>query len=78
MIEENNNIFLAGGDAPLCLVEPMHKKYSTFVWGHPFSMFDFSTPLPLYVPVHILDDPTFIPPVAYVLNGWPISQPKNK
>ena len=36
------------------------------------------TPLLLYAPAHILDDPTSIPPVAYVLNEWPISQPKNK
>ena len=38
------------------------------------------TPLPLYAPIHILDDPPFpsIPSVAYVLNGWPISQPKDK
>ena len=40
MIEENNAIFLAGGDALVYLVVPMHKKYSTtFVWGHPFSTF---------------------------------------
>ena len=37
-LEENNDIFLAGGDALVYLAEPMHKKYSTkFVWGHPFS-----------------------------------------
>ena len=42
-------------------------------------MTDFSTSLPLYAPVHILDDTNpSIPTVAYVLNGWPISQPKNK
>ena len=35
------------------------------------------TPLPLYAPVHILDDPS-IPLVRYILNGWPISQPKDK
>ena len=35
---ENNDIFLAGGDALVYLAEPMHKKYSTtFVWSHPFS-----------------------------------------
>ena len=37
------------------------------------------TPFPLYAPVHILYD--LLPPhspVAYVLNGWPISQPKDK
>ena len=37
-LEENNDIFLAGGDALVFLAEPMHKKYSTtFAWGHPFS-----------------------------------------
>ena len=36
------------------------------------------TPLPLYVPVHILDDPSSIPPAAWVLNRWPISQPQKK
>ena len=37
------------------------------------------SPLPLYAPVHILDDPLpSISPVAYVPNGWPVSQPKNK
>ena len=34
------------------------------------------TPLPLYAPVHILDPS--IPLVTYILNGWPISQPKDK
>ena len=38
------------------------------------------TPPSLYVPVHILDDPSslFNLPVTYVLNVWPVSQPKNK
>ena len=40
MMEEDNNIFLAGGDALVYLTVPMRKKYSTtFVWGHPFSMY---------------------------------------
>ena len=29
MMEENNDIFLAGGDALVYLTGPMHKKYST-------------------------------------------------
>ena len=34
----NKDIFLADGDALVCLAEPMCKKYFTaFVWGHPFS-----------------------------------------
>ena len=40
MMEENNDIFLADGDALVYLAGPMHKKYSTeFVWGHPFSTY---------------------------------------
>ena len=40
MMEENNDTFLAGGDALGYLAVPMHKKYSTtFVWGHLFSMY---------------------------------------
>ena len=32
MMEENNNIFLAGGDALVYFAGPMHRKYSpTFV-----------------------------------------------
>ena len=38
--EENNHIFIAGGDSLVYLAEPMHKKCSTtFVWGHPFSTY---------------------------------------
>ena len=40
MMEENNDIFLAGGDASVYLAGAMHKKYSTtFAWGHPFSTY---------------------------------------
>ena len=40
MMEENKDVFLAGGDALVYLAGPMHKKYSTaFVWGHPFSTY---------------------------------------
>ena len=40
MMEENNGIFLAGGDALVYLAVPMHKKYSTtFVCGHPISAY---------------------------------------
>ena len=39
-MEENNDIFLAVGDALVYLAETMHKKYSTtFVCGHPFSTY---------------------------------------
>ena len=38
MMEENNDIFLADGDALVYLAVPMHKEYSTtLAWGHPFS-----------------------------------------
>ena len=39
-MEENNNIFLSGGDALVYLTESMHKKYSTKVfWDNPFSTY---------------------------------------
>ena len=33
MVEENNGIFLAGGDALVYLDRPMHKKYSQYFLG---------------------------------------------
>ena len=61
MMEENNEIFVAGCDALVYLAEPVHKKYlTTFVWDHPLSSsisYDrFFDPLPLYAPVYLLDD----------------------
>ena len=50
------------------------KRDSVSVYVH----MSHDTLLPLYTPVHILDEPSSILPVAYVLNGWPISQPKKK
>ena len=41
MMEETKDIFLADGDALVYLTVPVHKKYSTFVWGHPFSAYVF-------------------------------------
>ena len=39
-LEEDNYIFLAGGNALVYLAKPMHKKCSTaFAWGHPFSTY---------------------------------------
>ena len=69
MIEENNDMFLAGGGALVYLTELMHKKYSTtIVRSHPFSTYvsydQFFNHLSLYTPAHFLDDPTSIPPVA--------------
>ena len=40
MMEENNDIFLLGSDALVCLAKPVHKKYSTtFARGDPFSTY---------------------------------------
>ena len=40
MKEENNDIFLAGGDALVYLARQMNKKHSTtFVWDHSFSIY---------------------------------------
>ena len=40
MMEENNDIFLAGGDALVYLAETMHEKYSTtFILGHLYSTY---------------------------------------
>ena len=37
MMEEKNDIFLAGGDALVYLAVPVNKIYSTiFVWSPPF------------------------------------------
>ena len=55
MIEENNNIFLAGDDALVYLAEPTHKKYSTTSSTY-VSHDGFFNPLPLYASVHILKD----------------------
>ena len=42
MIEENDEIFLAGDDALMYLTWRMHKKYSAiFVWGHPSRTYVF-------------------------------------
>ena len=51
MLEENSDIFLAGGDALVYLTGPLYKRYSTAsVWGYPFSTYlsygQFVNPLP--------------------------------
>ena len=74
MMEENNDIFFAGGDALVHLAETVHKKYpTTFVWGYPFSTYVSYEQF-----FNLLGWTYSIPPVAYVLNGWLISQPNNK
>ena len=45
------------------------KRHTVIVYIH---MRD-DTFLPLFAPVHILDDPSSIHPVAQVFNGWYIS-----
>ena len=71
MTEENNNIFLAGGDALVYLTEPMHKKYFTkFVWGNPFDTYlsydqFFNSPSPVHTCTHFGWPPSSIPLVAY-------------
>ena len=40
MMEENSDIFFAGGDILVYLAEPMHKIYSTkLFWGNTFSKY---------------------------------------
>ena len=40
MMDENNDIFLAGNNALVYLAVPMQKKYfTTFVWGQQFSKY---------------------------------------
>ena len=74
MMEENNDIFLAGGDALVYLAGPMHKKYSTtFVWGHPFSTYVSYDQF-----FNLLDDPPSILPVAYLMDGLFLNQKTNK
>ena len=69
MTEENNDIFVAGDEALVYLAEPMHKKYSAiFVWDHPLSTYIYYERF-----VNPLSSVPSILPVAYVLNGWPIS-----
>ena len=62
-MEENNDIFIAGGNALVYLTESMHKK--AFVWGHSLSTYlpydqSFNL-LFLFTPVHILIDPPPFP-----------------
>ena len=75
MMKENNNIFLAGSDAPVYLAKPMHKKYSTtFVCGHLLRTYvsydQFFNTLALYAPVQVLGDPPSFPQLRmYFMDG---------
>ena len=77
MMEE---IFFAGGDALVYLAKQMHKNCSiTFVWGHPFSTYLshdlIFNPIPLYAPIHILDDsPPFPHLCKYLMHGQFLNQ----
>ena len=69
MTEENNDIFVAGGDALVYLAELMHKKYSaSFVWDHPLITY-----ISYERRVNPLSSVPSIPPVVYVLNEWTVS-----
>ena len=90
MIEESNNIVVAGGDVLVYLGKPMHKKHSTtFVSDHPLSTYisydRFFFLLPLYTFVHILDDPppVYLPPPflqlrTYLMDDLFLNQKTNK
>ena len=58
-MEENNDIFLAGGDVLVCLAKPMHKKntpqhlFGAIHLVRTYLRTDFSTPLPLQAYVRI-------------------------
>ena len=78
-MEENSDIFLAGGDALLYLAKPMHKKYpTTFVWDHPFGLYlsydQFCNPLPLYTPEWPPPSPQLR---MYLMDGLPLNQLNN-
>ena len=69
-MEENNHIFFAGGDGPVYLTEPIHKKYSTkFIWGDLFNTYQsydrfFKSPSPVRTCIHFGWPPS-IPSIAY-------------
>ena len=81
--KRRNSIFLVSCDALKYLAELMHKKYSaTFVWDHPFRTYIsydrvFNPSPQVHTCTHFGWPPSIVP-VAYVLNGWPISHPKKQ
>ena len=82
-MEQNNDIFLADGDALVYLANHCTKDIPQQLFGvihlvHMHLMTDFSIPLPSFTHLYTFCMIPSIPPVAYVLNGWPIFQPKNK
>ena len=83
-MEENSDIFLAGGDALVYLAKPMHKKYSTkFVWRHPFSTYVshdqfFNYPSPVRTCTHFGWPPPFPQLRTYLMDGLFLNQKKMK
>ena len=66
MMEENNDIFLAGDDALVYLAGPMHTKnipqrlFGTIHLVRTYLMTNFSNPLPLARVLHIQSKPPFV------------------
>ena len=81
MMEENNDIFLAGGDALVYLAEPMYKKYSTkLFWGNSFSTYVsydvlFSPCTQLYT--FLMNSPPFPQLRTYLMDGLFLNQKTN-
>ena len=75
MMEKNNDIFLTGHTSAQKIYHNTCLGPSIYL-VRTFLMIDFSIPLPLYSPVHILGDLPLHYPSCAVLNEWPISQPK--
>ena len=80
-MEENNDIFLAGGDALVYLAEPMYKKYSTkLFWGNSFSTYVsydvlFSPCTQLYT--FLMNSPPFPQLRTYLMDGLFLNQKTN-
>ena len=75
-MKENNNIYLAGGDALVNLAKSMHKNIPQHLFGaihlvRAYLMTDFSTSLPPFTHLYTcwMSPAPSIPPAAYVLNG---------
>ena len=80
-MEENNDIFLAGGDALVYLAEPMYKKYSTkLFWGNSFSTYVsydvlFSPCTQLHT--FLMNSPPFPQLRTYLMDGLFLNQKTN-
>ena len=80
-MEENNDIFVAGGDALVYLAEPMYKKYFTkLFWGNSFSTYVsydvlFSPCTQLYT--FLMNSPPFPQLRTYLMDGLFLNQKTN-